>query len=122
MRCTLTNPFSQIFTGDAIDRVIIHKKRKRRISENSTSLVADQKRPQSDPPIMTESPAKISVISTKRAASTESAESAMAKNLAQKRRKRKFVLEIIDFISMTSGRTKTCNKQFTLVNRDLLSY
>ena len=76
---------------EAIDKVVIHKKRKRRISETETA-VGDLKRPQSDPPIMTELPAKISVISTKRAASTESAESLVAKNLAQKRRKREFLL------------------------------
>ena len=68
---------------DQIDKVIIHKKRKRRTSENSNGGET-HRRPHTDPPPMmaTES-AKISVISTKRAASTESAEIQ-----AQKRRKK----------------------------------
>ena len=57
---------------EQIDKVIIHKKRKRRPSENFNG---EARRPQTDPPPNSaESAAKISVISTKRAASTESAE------------------------------------------------
>ena len=68
---------------EQIDKVIIHKKRKRRSSENSNPDCNDR-RPQTDPtPIMTDSLAKISVITAKRAASTESAEIQ-----AQKRRKK----------------------------------
>ena len=67
---------------EQIDKVIIHKKRKRRSSENSNGC--NERRPQTDPtPIMTDSLAKISVITAKRAASTESAEVQ-----AQKRRKK----------------------------------
>ena len=66
---------------EQIDKVIIHKKRKRRPSENFNG---EARRPQTDPPPNSaESAAKISVISTKRAASTESAEIQ-----AQKRRKK----------------------------------
>lgn len=69
------------------DRVFIHKKRKRRLSSESSNA-----RPQSDPPpAMSESSATISVITTKRAASVESAEISANRPGAQvqKRRKRK---------------------------------